>query len=402
MVELRRLTRRVLWSFRSHWERRHLGVWSRIGLPMTLYHHLARLPGELWRSLTRAGREVRTLHGIPLRRQLLQMIPAALRWGVYPRDYYLHALYLEERRHRIPLYLGPVSNGDSLMAALGATDPRQGKRDFFRRCQEGDLPTIPILAECSRDRDGPVLHAPDSPHWEGDLVTKPADAGAAQGIRGWKRQAGGGWSDGDDHAASRDELLSVLAGTPGRHAVWIVQPWVRTHSALSHLTTGGLCTVRTMTVLDPATREAEALFGLFKMPRGSVADNLAAGGIAAGVEMETGRLRQALPKMSDDLPRYVDTHPDTGGAIEGTKLPFWTEVLELARTAHAVLPEVPAVAWDIGITDDGPVLVEANRLWGCELIQATNDTPIGVTAYPRLMAKHLRAALTRRALQRRL
>jgi hypothetical protein len=82
-------------------------------------------------------------------------------------------------------------------------------------------------------------------------------------------------------------------------------------------------------------------------------------------------------------------------------LPYWSEVLDLSRRVHDAFPEIPAAGWDISIIDSGPVLVETNEMWACDLIQAVNGIPIGLTPYPRIMLKYLRAAMTRRALQRR-
>ncbi|HEX9887177.1 MAG TPA: sugar-transfer associated ATP-grasp domain-containing protein [Longimicrobiales bacterium] len=403
MVELRRLSRQVLWSVRSHWERSGWvdRGWARLGLPRTLINLLFVLPREVVSTLRLAGREVRTLHGVSRLRQLRQMIGLAFREGLFPAEYYLFALYEDGRRPLAPLFLGPRNNGDSLVAAVGSRDPRQSKLEFFRRCTAAGLPTVPLLAECSNRGGSASIHEADSPLWQGDLCSKPADSGAAQGIRIWSRQEDGAWRDGDAVARDRDELLSVLSSST-RHDIWIVQPRLRTHRDLADLTTGALCNVRMNTVRDPTTGAVEILFAMFRMPLGADVRILRPGdGVYAGVDLDTGRLGMGGNKATHSLPRYTEVHPTTGGRIEGRVLPYWSEVLDLSRRVHDAFPEIPAAGWDISIIDSGPVLVETNEMWACDLIQAVNGIPIGLTPYPRIMLKYLRAAMTRRALQRR-
>ena len=59
----------------------------------------------------------------------------------------------------------------------------------------------------------------------------------------------------------------------------------------------------------------------------------------------------------------------TGARIAGVTLPWWSKVLELARKAHRVIPQLQTICWDIGITPSGPVIVEGNDTWHPNLIQ---------------------------------
>jgi len=58
-----------------------------------------------------------------------------------------------------------------------------------------------------------------------------------------------------------------------------------------------------------------------------------------------------------------DKHPETGFLITGQKLPYFHEAVELAKRAQSLMPQLRLVAWDIAVTDDGPVLLEGNHGW---------------------------------------
>jgi len=373
-----------------------------MGLPLHV-HRLTRVLRDARQALSAFGREVLDEHRVSRGRQMRAMIGLFLRWGLDPVEYYAYHLYRPERSHLAPLYLSDPTNGEVLVAAMSARNPQRTKPEFHQRCVAAGLPTIPILAECSVTGTAPVLHDPDSPAWGGDLFTKPASSGEGRGARMWIRREGGGWSDGDAVAGNRDELLAILAASED-HADWIVQPRLLTHPDFADLTTGALSTARLVTYRDPTSGSVEILFAAVKLPCGGVGDNIALGGVAAPVDLDTGRLRAARPR---DVPGrrtpFLDQHPVTGARVTDRLVPDWPAFASLARKVHGeVFPENATGGWDIAITGSGPTLVEANDIWGgCPLVQVADDRPIGLTTYPGVMLKYLKAAQARRALERR-
>jgi hypothetical protein len=119
-------------------------------------------------------------------------------------------------------------------------------------------------------------------------------------------------------------------------------------------------------------------------------DNFGAGGLAAPVDVATGRLGPAVSKAS--LTR-IFRHPDTGEAIVGSLLPFWEEVLALATRTHASFPRIPFVGWDVAILNGGPLLVEGNPVWCVELVQMAHRKPLADTHFPDYFLHWLGVAL---------
>lgn len=103
--------------------------------------------------------------------------------------------------------------------------------------------------------------------------------------------------------------------------------------------------------------------------RGSVTDNWSAGGVAVGIDVDTGTLGRGLllPQFGGG---WTEVHPDSGQPFAGTVLPHWQEVLALVKQAAESLPWCHAIGWDVAITPDGPVLVEGNGQWNPSLGQA--------------------------------
>jgi hypothetical protein len=118
-------------------------------------------------------------------------------------------------------------------------------------------------------------------------------------------------------------------------------------------------------------------------------DNFHAGGIAAAVDLATGRLGAA-----SDLgygPNFVwhEKHPVTGAQIAGRILPFWHEAMALTVEAHAAFSEWAVIGWDVAILDDGPRLIEGNKGPDIDVIQRTLRVPIGGGRFGKLLAHNL-------------
>jgi len=83
--------------------------------------------------------------------------------------------------------------------------------------------------------------------------------------------------------------------------------------------------------------------------------NLHQGAIGAGVDLETGRTTRAVLRN-----RVTERHPDTGGSVIGFAVPFWRQILEMARRVSQET-KLGYVGVDIVVDRSrGPLLLEAN------------------------------------------
>ena len=73
----------------------------------------------------------------------------------------------------------------------------------------------------------------------------------------------------------------------------------------------------------------------------------------------------------------------TGKKIPGTQIPYWEEAKKMCLEAMKVVPQVRFVAWDVAITEKGPVFIEGNSFPSHAIPQFAAHFPDGVGILPR-------------------
>src|SRR5439155_15525718 len=143
------------------------------------------------------------------------------------------------------------------------------------------------------------------------------------------------------------EVLDLRPGNP-----LLVEEYLLQDPAWARFNASSVNTVRPWTVFRHG--QAITLFAYFRMGRrGSLVDNIWAGGLVASVDLSTGRLSAAHD--GEPTRRTFSVHPDTGAQIEGAVLPRFHEVQELAGRCVTVFPHLNFSRLDIAISPTGPV-----------------------------------------------
>ncbi|MDH5573835.1 MAG: hypothetical protein OEY89_18870, partial [Gammaproteobacteria bacterium] len=89
----------------------------------------------------------------------------------------------------------------------------------------------------------------------------------------------------------------------------------------------------------------------------SIVDNWSSGGIAVGINHETGKLmRVAYDKHGNEY----HAHPDSGVVFSTYQIQPWEQILQVAETVQKACPFYRMIGVDIAISKDGPVLIEVN------------------------------------------
>lgn len=160
-----------------------------------------------------------------------------------------------------------------------------------------------------------------------------------------------------------DKLKRMVQG-----GKYLIQTRLRQHPALAEIYPDSVNTLRIVTARTPEN-EIIVLSSVFRMgANGNLRDNWCSGGMAVGINLETGTLKK-YGYMSPKYGRKAACHPDTKIIFEGFKIPFYTQAVEAARNLHFFFYGLHSVGWDIAITDDGPVFIEGNDDWGIRVIQ---------------------------------
>ena len=261
------------------------------------------------------------------------------------------------------------------------------KRRFYRRAVAAGLPTPAVLATVSGGR---ILEAP-SRLPDQDLFTKEAHALNVRGATYWVRRNEGTYVSSSGQNVAHGAFLEHLAAQSSA-APFVVQPRLLNHPAVAPWSMAGLCTVRVMTTRPP-DGPPTLLRACLRMPTGhAAADNSAAGGVASPIDLETGVLGPAVQKSAEVGPRSVGPSSDDRRGHHWSVLPFYSEVFALALEAHRVFGEFPSIGWDIGITRDGPMIVEGNQSWDINLGQQPHGSSLATTPFAEHFWAHASAA----------
>jgi hypothetical protein len=358
----------------------------------TLALPLLRLPLAL-RAVAVRGRGVRAAHGPSLLRQTLEIWLLQLRYpaifAAEPEQYYLNELYRADRRADAPFLISAVHQNMLTRAVNGARDGSMDKREFARRCAEAALPHAHSVAEF--DPGGKVrwLNGFAGLPAE-DLFSKPALKANGTGAARWIWCGNGRYRSESGSVMDAEAVLGALRAA-ARQEPLLLQRRVRNHPEVEALVGETTATIRFAALLAP-DGSFEPLLAIHRSaPRDSAVDNSAKGGVASAIDLATGVLSQAM-HMGDAGVRFSSEHPRTGRPIEGVRLPFWSETVHLIERAHRVFREYPLVGWDVAITREGPVLIEANIIWVARSLQAAHRVPLGRHLY----AQRLLEAVERR------
>lgn len=255
------------------------------------------------------------------------------------------------------------------------------KLKFYGHCLEADLETIPVYcvigADCLERASHFAYISEDawvefSLSFPGRLFVKLITGSGGIDAMSIYR-AGGSWMC-EGTLMTHRELFSFLRQRLRGREGWIVQPVIENHQAMRKIMgENALSTVRMVTVQEE--NRIRGAVNVLRIPVGrNLADNFehgCSGNLVAPVNPESGVLGVATSSRSASWPVMgkVTRHPDTQEMIEGFEIPFWKEAKELVLRAHATLSDMKSIGWDIAITDDGPLIVEANGQYDIDLLQ---------------------------------
>jgi glutathione synthase/RimK-type ligase-like ATP-grasp enzyme len=369
-----------------YWHPDGVGEWSELAGGLLAWP-VAVLGGALWYTW-RNGPVVRSRTGKPITAQFGEQLKLYFTTGLLAPWYYIFSLYDGDGSRRAKAYLCRFETKPSIFMLLKRRkgSPLTDKAAFADYCSERAIPCVPTLLVL----DGKASDAslPDQ-----DLFVKPSHGRGGTGAERWDRTEKGTFVGPDGETLAACQLLERFI-RHSRSRPLIVQPRLPTHPELKDLTAGALPTVRIVTCLNERG-EGELVGAVFRMSIGSnrTVDNLHAGGIAAAVDLASGRLSRATNLGADARLGWLSVHPDTNARIEGRALPMWEDAKRLAVRAHREFADRVVIGWDIAILEDGPIIVEGNGNPDMDILQRFMRDGLRRHRFTELLAYHLRARM---------
>ncbi len=343
----------------------------------------------------RNGAAIQSRTGTSIGRQVTGQIHCAARHSIAPPWYYMFELFESDRQRRAALYL---TAHETIAAAYVLLEPRDGADEladkvwFAAHCRAHGIDAVPVLFHASagtiRFAESEAQELP-----EADLFVKPRRGNGGHNAERWDFVGKDCFRNSKGEVMGREALLARLA-SQSLGEDYVAQPRLINHLALADISNDALATVRVLTCRT-GPGEFEATNVAFRMAIGSnsVVDNFHQGGLAAPVDLATGRIGLASDMGTRPHMGWRDAHPVSGARFTGRILPHWDDVLDLARRVHATFPHRTAIGWDVAMLQHGPCIIEGNGKPDLDIHQRVERRPLGGQRIAELLAVNLRRTL---------
>lgn len=149
------------------------------------------------------------------------------------------------------------------------------------------------------------------------------------------------------------------------------------HPDMAQMCPTSVNTVRIATLLGD--KKEGIVYAFLRIGNGKVMDNVDCGGMAARVDLDSGKL---LTVAADKAGNVYEKHPMTGTKIIGFTIPYWEEAKRMCLEAMRKVPQMRFIAWDVAITPDGPRFIEGNSFPSHAVPQFAAHYPDGIGILP--------------------
>lgn len=160
---------------------------------------------------------------------------------------------------------------------------------------------------------------------------------------------------------------------------FIIQTRLTPNAEASRFSEQVLHTLRVMTL--QCDHGIDIVAAALKIGSGkSAADNLLYGNnMVAAVNLDNGELSAAVEVINGE-PAWHVRHPISNAPIEGFRLHNIDEIKLLVMRAAENFPWFKSIGWDVGLTADGPLIIEGNYWANFLLIQIAHQK--GILSWP--------------------
>ncbi len=165
----------------------------------------------------------------------------------------------------------------------------------------------------------------------------------------------------DDYKDDYEKLYNYLVDN---NLLLLEEPIIQCEE-MNKLNSSSVNTVRMVTVMNDKD-EVTIIATFSRIGNGKVVDNFNSGGMTARIDVESGKIIEDAVNKNGEL---FENHPLTGTKIKGFQIPNWNEAKEMVKTAAKKSKHIRYVGWDVGLSVNGPVLVEGNQFPGHDIYQ---------------------------------
>jgi len=204
------------------------------------------------------------------------------------------------------------------------------------------------------------------------IAIKPAKGRGGGGILILEKNSESTWRtpSGKTHDESSifTHLANIVFGVYsfGAQDKAIIEYCIVNHELFQNIYPNGIPDIRIIAYQN------ELIMGMVRIPtdESDGKGNLHQGAIGVALDIDTGIIGKGFTGKE-----YISSHPDSGFAFEGTQIPHWDKILDIALRTAISLP-LKYLGLDIVIDQNlGPLIIEVNARPGIE-IQNVNQMGI--------------------------
>lgn len=156
------------------------------------------------------------------------------------------------------------------------------------------------------------------------------------------------------------------------HGGFLITECIVQHPQIAKIHNSSVNSIRFLTYIDDG-KQVRIISAFMRFGTGTrVIDNACAGGFFIGIDMPSGRLKKKGYRLAVYAGKEVLEHPDSKFKLEGFKIPYFREACHLVTEAVKHIPD-RLIGWDVAITNEGPVIIEANEGPGLHISDVAYD-----------------------------
>lgn len=295
-------------------------------------------------------------------------------WHCYPVHYVRYGLYdkslpLDRLLDYIPPY---YFYGEYAKKIYGGKSLKKygDKYQMYNIFTQRNIPTEPVLAVWDNGRilsencsssiplDDLLTRVSDGEK----LFIKPVTGQGGDGILVLKNKDGIFYLNGAE--LSTISLTRLLK----RNQMYIFQKGIVQRSDFAMINPDSVNTLRVISQF--CAGEVFVPVCVLRMGRdGKDVDNSHQGGLSIEINVEDGSFASCAVEEHGD--RLYAKHPDTGFVFDGVKIAGWEFIKNAIIDSARKFPELPEIAWDVAVVNDGIEMIELNVGYGIDHLQCT-------------------------------
>lgn len=174
-----------------------------------------------------------------------------------------------------------------------------------------------------------------------------------------------------DDENNPDELFKALCEDKGS----VIEEIIKQDEKMASFHKESVNTVRVTTFYDNGN--LIKMFATLRIGVGdSIVDNASAGGISASVDVSNGVVITDGFISHHCRPARYERHPESNALIKGNVIPKWDELMSVIDELVKVNPKQKIVGWDMALTNEGWIMIEANSFPTFTTVQVCNEKGI--------------------------